>query len=1024
MTASFLLPFEKTCQDNLLAPKWLIAPNRRTGIQWKDHLNFRGVNTVNVHIESVKSLVFKLVSAKLAKDGVEIAARVHCLMLIGKILTDLLTRGQLEYFHEVKATDKLAQLLTKTLGEIRLGGLGQVDLKLTAIESPEKAADLQRLINAFDIELKERKLFDYADCLSLAISQLEQKELSLPDDLIVVSPVDLETSDLEKQFLRKLKDSCAYVGPVVLETNRIDDVEPSFKRAMGEINEIQLVLQNAFENVEVLGFDQIEILHTDYSTYVPLIHEQLVAKLDEDHSSIDELPVTFGDGLACIYSRPGRALRSWVRWQKGDFLQNQIVRMIREGLIRFDNYEEKQVAIGFSQLAHRLRKLPIGFGYDRYKAPIAEAIKVAEADIASLKERRDDSDFSADYDFGKSAFEQLEKTLGGLIDLTPREDVTPKAVLSSAKQFLSQFARSLNKLDGYAKQRLLSDIEGISYAIESAPDIDVDVWALLEQLPVESRILASGPRPGRIHVDHIARGGHSGRESTFVVGLDDSRFPFRGGQDPLLLDLERRKISADLPTAAKANVRSRENLRSLLDRISGNVSFSYATYSLAGDREQFPSTALLETYRALTKQPTASLHDFEAAAGTPVSYCSTDSSILLSQNQWWQAKLNTEADITKRNEQIEAGFPHFKLGQIASSQRESELFTQFDGCVPSAGKELDPTGSNARRTSPSRLETFGVCPRKFFFRYGLGIYPPDEHKVDNERWLDALQLGSLVHEVFEDFLRSLTEQGRVPEMARDLGELKSILHSKIEDLKSDIPIPNQDAFERQLRHLEKSCEIFLRKEEEYCLATNSVPWILEASIGLGDEPRSQLDCSEPVSLTLKDGRRLKVGGRIDRIDRIGGADSVQFGIWDYKSGSKWGFDQSSPFQQGRKLQPFLYAGMLRHRLAKEVGPDAKPSFFGYFFPSPKTEGLRLRWTSGELKTGDQILSHICDAISTGTFIATNDEKDCGFCEYLPICGDPKATSKQSLDQLKSCSDSALNPIRSLREIVLEEAPPW
>ena len=116
--------------------------------------------------------------------------------------------------------------------------------------------------------------------------------------------------------------------------------------------------------------------------------------------------------------------------------------------------------------------------------------------------------------------------------------------------------------------------------------------------------------------------------------------------------------------------------------------------------------------------------------------------------------------------------------------------------------------------------------------------------------------------------------------------------------------------------------------------------------------------------------------------------------------------------------------MLRHRLAKEVGPDAKPSFFGYFFPSPKTEGLRLQWTSGELKTGDQILSHICDAISTGTFIATNDEKDCGFCEYLPICGDPKATSKQSLDQLKSCSDSALNPIRSLREIVLEEAPPW
>ena len=273
-------------------------------------------------------------------------------------------------------------------------------------------------------------------------------------------------------------------------------------------------------------------------------------------------------------------------------------------------------------------------------------------------------------------------------------------------------------------------------------------------------------------------------------------------------------------------------------------------------------------------------------------------------------------------------------------------------------------------------------------------------------------------------MRSLTEQGNAPELARDLDELRSILHSKIETLKSDIPIPNQDAFERQLQRLEKSCEIFLRKEEEYCRETNSVPWILEASIGLGDEPRTQMDCSDPVSLTLKDGRSLKVGGRIDRIDRVGGADSIQFGIWDYKSGSTWGFEQSSPFQQGRKLQPFLYAGMLRHRLAKEIGPDAKPMFFGYFFPSPKTEGLRLQWTSGELKTGDGILSHICDAISTGAFMATNDEKDCGYCEYLPICGDPAATSQQSLVQLKVCSDSALDPMRSLREIALEEAPPW
>ena len=1028
MIASHLLPASETCQQNLLTPKWLLAPSRRVGIQWKDQLNLAGIHTVNLHSETIKSLVIKIVSTKMTEAGVEFASGVHCSMISGKVISDLLAAGELEYFHKVKATDQLALLLTKTLREIRLGGLDHTKLDSAAIESPAKAADLRRLLVAFESELKERSLVDYADCMILAIKQLEHKVSSLPDNLVVISPVDLENCELEKQFIGRLKKNCVYVGPATSKPDVTVHVDARFKRAIGEVNEIQLMFQSAFDSVGDSGFDKIEILHTDYSTYVPLIHEQLAAKLGCESVSIEDLPVTFGEGLACIYSRPGRALRSWVRWMKADFLQSQIVLMIREGLIRFDAPAEKRIGIGFSQLANRLRKLPIGFGADRYEIRLEEAIEIAEAEIAARKARQDDSDslhFSPDYDFGKAAFEQLRETVGALIDLTPRRDAEPKEILAAASRFLNQVARYCNQLDGYARQKLLNDVEGIAHAIASAPDVEVDVWTLLEQLPVKSRILASGPRPGRIHVDHIAKGGHSGRMSTFIVGLDDSRFPFRGGQDPLLLDLERRGISTALPTATKANVLSRENLQSLLGRLNGQVTFSYATYSLASDREQFPSAALLETYRTLVSDPTASLHDFEVAAGTPVSYCSYENTNLVSPDQWWQAKLNEEASIEKRFEHIGVGFPHFRLGQIADEQRESDLFTQFDGHVPLAGSELDPTRSDASRTSPSRLETFGVCPRKFFFRYGLGIHPPDEHVVDNENWLNALQLGSLIHGVFEDFLRSLTTRGDVPELSRDLDILKSVLHSKIDAIRSDIPIPNQDAYERQLQRLEKSCEIFLRKEEQYCRETNSVPWIMEATIGLGDEPKSQLDCADPVTLTLIDGRQLKVGGRIDRIDRVGGADSLQFGIWDYKSGSAWKFDQASPFQQGRKLQPFLYAGMLRHRLAKEVGPDAKPSFFGYFFPSPRTDGLRLQWTSGELKTGDGILSHICDAISAGAFMATNDVKDCGsFCEYLPICGDPADTCNQSLVQLTACSDAALDSMRSLRGIEVEEEPPW
>ena len=216
----------------------------------------------------------------------------------------------------------------------------------------------------------------------------------------------------------------------------------------------------------------------------------------------------------------------------------------------------------------------------------------------------------------------------------------------------------------------------------------------------------------------------------------------------------------------------------------------------------------------------------------------------------------------------------------------------------------------------------------------------------------------------------------------------------------------------------------MRNEEQHCRSTGSVPWILEASIGLGDEPNSSVDCSEPVSLSLSDGRAVKVGGRIDRIDKIGGEDSLEFSIWDYKTGSSWAFDSADPFKQGRKLQPYLYAGMLRHRVVASVAAEAKVNYFGYFFPSPKNEGLRLKWTTAELRSGDQILRHICDAISNGAFVATNEASDCKFCDYRPICGEPDEIAEASLVQLENCDHEALDSIRALRGLSLEELPPF
>ena len=1021
MIASYLLPTAQTCENHLLEPKWLLCPNLRVGNQWKDQINLGGINSINLHSYTIKSLVLELASSELVKSNLRFAGAFQCSQIVASVVTKMVEDESLAYFSDVQNLPQLAHLLWKSIQDVRMSGLDSTSLSNDSIEVGPKADDLKAIFHSYVEELSSRGLADYADCLSIATKLVENGNAAIPDNLNVICPIKPNASRLETDFLESLKQKCSFVAPNDQDQESLS-FTPAFESAVGEVNEVQVVLQRAFDTLPNTSLDQIEVLHTDYSTYVPLFHEQLMEHVGTTFSDIDSLPITFGEGLACIYSRPGRALRSWLRWIRADFLQASLVKIIREGLIAFDR--EDEVAIGFAGLAHRFRKLPIGFGRERYELILSDAIASARESVKARDANIDASDhgqLSQKYDFGLLAFEQLNGVCSALIKDSPVPNKPAKELLNAAKKFLNQYARAANKFDNYAKAKLLDDIRAMELAIDESPGLEIGVWVWLESLPVESRILASGPRPGCIHVDHVAKGGHSGRSVTFVLGLDDSRFPLRSGQDPLLLDFERQNISDDLQTAGEKNVRSGEAFRETLSRLNGTVTFTFATQSLAADRGQYPSSALLELFRTITDQSTASMGEFLSHVGIPNSFCSSGDSQTHSK-QWWQSKLAAEPDVDSKAEVHEEGFSHFKDGKHAVESRTSEEFTQFDGLVPDAGKELNPSNESASRTSPSRLETFGTCPRKFFFRYGLGIYPPDEHEVDHEKWLDALQLGSLVHDVFEDFLRELTKEERIPELAKDQNDLLELLHKKVAILKQTIPVPNQDAYERQIQRLEKTCEIFLRSEEEHCRSTGSVPWILEASIGLGDEPSSPVDCAEPVSLSLSDGRAIKVGGRIDRIDRIGGSGAIDFSIWDYKSGSAWGFDAGDPFKQGRKLQPYLYAGMLRHRLIESIDAEAKVNYFGYFFPSPRTEGLRLQWTTGELNSGDAILRHICNAISSGAFIATNEKSDCKFCDYLPICGTPFQTAASSLVQLENCDHKALDPIRALRGVSLDDPP--
>ena len=256
---------------------------------------------------------------------------------------------------------------------------------------------------------------------------------------------------------------------------------------------------------------------------------------------------------------------------------------------------------------------------------------------------------------------------------------------------------------------------------------------------------------------------------------------------------------------------------------------------------------------------------------------------------------------------------------------------------------------------------------------------------------------------------------RVPISMRAIST-PSLLTQKITEYEDLYPPATQNTFQSQSRELRLATATFLREEERFCRETGSRPVYVEASLGLSaDGHGTPLDTIDPVPITLPNGKQISTRGRIDRVDQVGDGAVNTYAVWDYKSGSTYGYDRSDPFRQGRLMQPLLYVSIVNHRLREVVSPKAQVTEFGFFFPGSRAAGQRVSWSSSELAAGMNILEQLCEVIQRGAFLPTNDhETDCTYCDYKTICGDVEAVAAASQRKLDNLGNRLLKPLRELR----------
>ena len=1000
---------------------------------------------MNGHARTVAKLALDLASPIIAEEKLTLIARPQGVLLIDRVIRKLRKRGQ-GYLSRIAPSVRLSEAVFRAIDAIRLAGLSPDDLRDDQFEVPDKGRELREILAAFVAELTRRKWVDRAGVLERAIKRIKSDANALAADVIVLIPESTEASGLEGRLLAALPEGQRARLPVdhagtrepgeavaISDANLlgwvlspaeapapIKDGSTSIFRAIGEINEIREVLRRCVLNKVPL--DQVELLCTDTATYGPLVYDAFV-QLPGPEAKLDEIPVTFHDGISARSSRPGRSLLAWLRFVRDDFPQRALVQMIQEGLLHFPGHDP--AVISFQQLAGVLRGLEIGFGRERYLSILEKHEKAARSmstDSNIIRNEDGQPDLRrAEREVGRARLLGLLRgLLKPLIELAPNKDDSPQIVLERALDFLKVHSRRQNTLDEYAWKRLLVAIKQMHEFLKAEDDTSgIDAFAWLAELPDQTKVSAQGPRGGCLHVAPVLAGGHTGRSHTFIVGLDDSRFPGARLQDPIMLDAERRGISRELETSATGLERRMKQVARLFARLRGSVTLSYSCYNLTDDREAFPSSIVLNAYRILSGERNGDHAALGKWVGPAASFAPSEAAKVLNESEWWLWRLSGEEHVTEPVQLIGERYPHLARGFELARQRESNEFNVFDGLIPKPGDDLDFLAADGPTVSASKLETLGACPLRYFFRYVLELEPPDELEIDPETWLDPLSHGSLLHEVFERFLKE-RDKGSAPlDAATDGTRLMAILDDLINKYKAKLPPPSEAVFHREVLRLKRTAEIFLAEEVEYQRDTGNQPLFFEVSVGLdASGTGTVLDTRDPVLVPLQGGGSLRVRGRIDRVDRVAVANPNEFLIWDYKTGGTWKYTQEPrPFWQGRVVQHALYLRAMKALLlarAKDY-PGAKADRFGYFFPSAKAGGERIEFTAEQLEEGGDILSRLARIAASGAFVATNDwEKDCRHCDYQSICGDVVALSAATDRKLSEPSNPLLKPFAELR----------
>ncbi|NUO65048.1 MAG: PD-(D/E)XK nuclease family protein [Gemmatimonadaceae bacterium] len=948
-----------TSRKRLLGPdvnygrELLVSLARITGgwIGW-EAVNLRGIAEQLAFVPLARA-------GRRAGSDIEIGALVSA-ALDAAIATDTLDprfvalQGSLGFRHAVR----------DAVLELRTAGVAPAELRAAA-KSGTPAYDLASVVEHFERILAASGLVDPAGIFRAALDAFDAEAPFVLDGATFVAP-GLVARGLAGELLERLLAHGAHrldgddaLGAAVAGASFFSAATPS--------DELREVLRRAI--AEGTRWDEIEIVTCDVDTYGVAL-DALCQRVG--------VGATMLQGIPLARTRLGRAIDRWFAWL-GDGLAADVLREALEaGEMHLPDSD-----LPSSALARELRRQRIGWGRARYESAIASL-----AAPAAPERHEDESDEEyasrsvARVRGGRALSSFLTRLLAATPPVPERGSHRPVRIATSALAELMLRWMELLPIHGMAEDqtksrittrvRQLAAIEQpevpFSSAVAALRDAlaDVRAWPLVteERKPWS----ASG---GMVHLTDLAHAGTTGRPHVFVVGLDADRTSGAARPDPFLTDTIRGALGAGrLPTSADRREERARLLGSALAALRGDVTLSYATSGSLDGREAGPAPVLLECWRFAEQDQSLTFEMLRERLRPPACAVPDAGDATLDGRDVWLGAIADGPLLLDGTEVVRECFAGLDAGLRAAEAAASPDAGAHHGIVLDAIGELDLV-ARGRSVSPSSLELLAKCPLAWFYRNGLGLRPPVDPAYDAEAWLDALARGSLLHEVYEAMAKHYI--GRQREILADDAQsaILRIADEAIARWRVLVPPPGESVFEAEVSEIRRAALAFLEMERRLVRdGDDGEWWKLEVAFG---------DAEGEGVYDLGQGRKLRVRGRADRVDRLrrGGLRVV-----DYKTGGAKKYQKSpkkAPFDGGRQLQPAIYSAALKQVLGERVAR------FEYRFPTERGESEIVAYDEQEMGAAVGIVRALLEQAESGAFLPTTDPSDCGYCDCAPIC---------------------------------------